>query len=202
MTTILLVRHGQSTWNLEGRWQGQADPPLTDLGQQQARLAAMSLGATDGIVASPLERARHTASIIGAELGLGPIGIIDDLVERNVGSWSGLTFAEIEQRWPGAVAQRRWPADFEADADVAERATRALLAIAEYFPGGQAIAVTHGGVLHALDTCYGMISEGYPNLSGRVLQVEGSDIRVTDKLHLAPRSATTGGQAHRPVQAL
>src|SRR3546814_14677380 len=69
MTRVLLVRHGQSEWNATGRWQGQADPPLTDLGRAQAHHAARSLGVVDAIVASDLQRAADTAPIISGELG-------------------------------------------------------------------------------------------------------------------------------------
>ena len=67
MIRLLLVRHGQSTWNALGRWQGQADPPLTDIGRRQAAEASAAIGAVDAIFSSTLERARVTAEII-AEL--------------------------------------------------------------------------------------------------------------------------------------
>ena len=57
MTKLLIVRHGQSEWNALGRWQGQADPPLTDVGENQAKKATKKLGLFDSIVSSPLQRA-------------------------------------------------------------------------------------------------------------------------------------------------
>src|SRR3546814_4832807 len=63
MTRVLLVRHGQSEWNATGRWQGQADPPLTDLGRAQAYHAARPLGADDAIVATDMQHAADTAPI-------------------------------------------------------------------------------------------------------------------------------------------
>src|SRR3546814_1711635 len=101
MTRVLLVRHGQSEWNATGRWQGQADPPLTDLGRAQAHHAARSLGVVDAIVASDLQRAADTALIISGELGVGPVVLDEGLRERDAGEWSGLTRAEIERDWPG-----------------------------------------------------------------------------------------------------
>src|SRR3954449_1914254 len=98
---LLLVRHGQSEWNAVGRWQGQADPPLTELGREQARLAARSLGALDAIFASDLQRATETALIISNALGVGPVVIDPDLRERDAGEWSGLTRSEIEEQYPG-----------------------------------------------------------------------------------------------------
>ncbi len=101
MTRLLLIRHGQSEWNADGRWQGQADPPLTDLGRHQARHAARNLGGGEAIVASDLQRASATALIISAELGVGPVVLEPDLRERDAGEWSGLTRVEIERDWPG-----------------------------------------------------------------------------------------------------
>ena len=64
MTQLLVIRHGQSVWNADGRWQGQENPPLTDLGRNQARVAARAVGAIDAIYASPLDRAATTAAIL------------------------------------------------------------------------------------------------------------------------------------------
>src|ERR1700704_2099238 len=94
---VLLVRHGQSEWNALGKWQGQADPPLSDLGRAQARSAAHSLGSLDAIYASDLQRAMETAAIIANALGIGPVVVDPDLRERNAGEWSGLTRAEIPE---------------------------------------------------------------------------------------------------------
>ena len=71
MGSLLVVRHGQSTWNADGRWQGRADPPLTALGEAQAADAALHVGAIDEVWSSDLERARRTAEIVAAALGLG-----------------------------------------------------------------------------------------------------------------------------------
>ena len=101
MTRVLLIRHGQSEWNADGRWQGQADPPLTDLGRHQALHASRNLGVVDAIVASDLQRATETALIIAGELGVGPLVLEPGLRERDAGEWSGLTRAEIERDWPG-----------------------------------------------------------------------------------------------------
>ena len=71
MSRILLVRHGQSEWNAEGRWQGQADIDLSDLGRRQARAAAKNLGSFSVIASSTLSRAAETAYILSNELGIG-----------------------------------------------------------------------------------------------------------------------------------
>ncbi|UCE85487.1 MAG: histidine phosphatase family protein, partial [Deltaproteobacteria bacterium] len=106
----LLIRHGQSTWNAAGRWQGQGDPPLSDAGRRQARALAGALAAArarfDALLSSDLARARETAAILGEALSLEP-EIEPRLRERNVGSWSGRTRREIERSWPEELARVR-----------------------------------------------------------------------------------------------
>ena len=107
MTRILLARHGETDWNRLGRWQGHADPPLNEAGLSQAAELAERL-AGDGIAAvysSDLVRASETARVVADRLGLD---VVEDarLREIDVGSWSGLTRAEVEQRFPEGYA--RW----------------------------------------------------------------------------------------------
>ena len=106
-TRLALVRHGQSTWNALSRWQGQANPPLSPLGEEQAAEAAERLAGTGvtGVVTSDLIRARRTGQIVADALGLGPVRVHPDLGEYDVGDWSGLTKPEIEKRWPGQQAE-------------------------------------------------------------------------------------------------
>ena len=174
MTRVLLVRHGQSEWNADGRWQGQADVPLTDLGRSQAHHATRALGAVDAIVASDLSRASETAMILSGELGVGPVVIDPDLRERDAGEWSGLTRAEIERAWPGYLAEegpRRRPPGWEPDTDLLGRATAALVRIHLLVPDGEAIAVTHGGLIYVIEGHFGQPFERLANLGGRWLDV-------------------------------
>ncbi|MFG1908948.1 histidine phosphatase family protein [Kribbella sp. NPDC048928] len=136
--TTYLARHGQTEWNTAGRRQGRLDSPLTPHGSDQAHRNAQLLSGEgiDAVFASPLGRARRTATIIGTELGLG-IRVVDDLAEIDHGLWSGLTAAEIDARWPGqrAVRERdkytfRFP-NGESYADGAARAGRVLAEIAQ-----------------------------------------------------------------------
>jgi broad specificity phosphatase PhoE len=105
--TILLARHGETHWNLERRYQGRFDSPLTELGVAQARaigqlLAGLPEAVAAPIVASPQGRARRTAGIIREELdNAGAIGVDERLRELTLGSWDGLTYREIEARSPG-----------------------------------------------------------------------------------------------------
>jgi broad specificity phosphatase PhoE len=151
MTRLLLVRHGQSTWNADGRWQGQADPPLSSLGRLQAFHAAKAVGAVDVIVASDLERARDTALVISEAIGVGPVVVDPDLRERSAGEWSGLTRDEIEAAWPGYLDARKRPPGWEPDESVLERLHRALARIDEDYRGADVLVVTHGGVIYALE---------------------------------------------------
>ena len=169
-TRLLLVRHGESTWNVAGRWQGQADPPLSELGERQA-VAARSAAATDApdaVWTSDLARARRTAELLAEPHGLTPRADAR-LRERDVGEWSGLTRAEIEERWPGWLAARRSPTGFEGDEPLAARVLAALRDIAIAAPGATVVVVTHGGVIRAVERHLGADPEPVPNLAGRWL---------------------------------
>src|SRR5437763_16473885 len=104
MTMLLLVRHGETDWNAERRWQGHADVPLNEHGRSQAKLLADELAgerALDAIYVSDLSRARETADIVGTRLGL-PVVLARDLREIEVGSREGLTGDEVgDLPWDG-----------------------------------------------------------------------------------------------------
>jgi probable phosphoglycerate mutase len=169
---ILVVRHGQSTWNADGRWQGQADPPLSHLGVAQAAAAARTLDGVDAIWASDLERARHTAEILAADRALGVVADAR-LRERDAGEWTGLTRVEIEERFPGALAERRRPPGFEPDEPLLGRALAALRDLARALGGGTAVVVTHGGVILAVERHHGEERTPVANLEGRWLELDG-----------------------------
>ena len=183
-TRLFLVRHGESTWNTEGRWQGQADPPLTALGERQAEAAAAGITVpVDGIWTSDLGRASRTAELLTAALGVDPPRNDPRLRERDAGEWSGLTRAEIEERWPGHLAAHRSPPSWESDAAVLERALAALHDIAAETPAGVALVVTHGGVVRAVERHLGAEPEPVPNLGGRWIDTDG-DALVLGKRQL------------------
>jgi broad specificity phosphatase PhoE len=168
-TRLLLVRHGESTWNVAGRWQGHADPPLSDLGERQAVAGAAALTVPpDAVWTSDLARARRTAELLAEPHGLTPRADAR-LRERDLGEWSGLTRAEIEERWPGWLAARRSPDGFEADEPLAARALAALREIAAAEPGATVIVVTHGGVIRTVERHHDADPEPVPNLGGRWL---------------------------------
>lgn len=176
MTRLLLVRHGQSVWNAEGRWQGQADPPLSDIGAAQAAAAAGHLDGVGLVATSDLQRAVTTASIMAEELGVGPAVVEDGLRERSAGDWEGLTREEIDAGWPGWLAARRWPDGWEDDASVLARVLPAvdrLVGLAGERGTGTVVAVSHGGVIRTVERHLGTRPEPLPNLAGRWLEVDG-----------------------------
>ncbi len=194
-TRVLLVRHGQSEWNAEGRWQGQADAPLSDLGRRQAREAARLIGAVDAIWASDLQRAAETAAIISADLGVGPVVVDPDLRERDAGEFSGLTRAEIEERFPGHLAARRRPPSWEPDEHLLQRALGAVHRIADATPEGEVLAVTHGGLVYTIEAHLGIPHERLANLAGRWIDVAGGALRAGDRVLLTePGDVTVPGQ--------
>jgi broad specificity phosphatase PhoE len=154
VTTILLARHGETDWNREGRFQGHADPPLNRTGRAQAVDLSVVLMAEElaGVYSSPLRRALETAEVVAASHGLEPI-VVDDLREVDVGSWSGLTRAEVEGRFPDQFASwldcgQGWE-DGETYEEMGRRAVDALLRFAAAHDGERVLAVTHGGPIRA-----------------------------------------------------
>ncbi|HKA94523.1 MAG TPA: histidine phosphatase family protein [Acidimicrobiia bacterium] len=188
MIRLLLVRHGESTWNAQSRWQGQADPPLSPFGERQAEDATARLAEIATITAvwvSDLRRARRTGELIARRLGLDGVREEPRLRERDVGAWSGLTRDEIEQHWPGYLAARRSPPDFEADDALLERARAGLAAAIDGSEPGDVLVVTHGGVIRTIERSLGATPERLPNLGGRWLLADSpADLALGDRVVL------------------
>lgn len=149
MTEILLVRHGETDWNVEQRVQGHTDRPLTDTGVAQARALAEELKGErlDAVYASDLARARDTARAIAEHHGL-PVQELPGLREKHFGTWEGLHNTEIHARFPDAV-NGHW-GDGETADELSVRVLAAVREIAERHPDGRALVVTHGGPLRAV----------------------------------------------------
>ncbi len=167
-TRVLLVRHGQSEWNAAGRWQGQADPPLTEVGRRQAGPPPPSSAPSTPWCASDLQRASETAMIIAGEIGVGPVVLEPGLRERDAGEWSGLTRAEIDRDWPGYLDPPAGRARVvRAVGRAVARAAAAVVGTRRLGaePGrwrcwtgstrevgdGDVLAVTHGGLIYVLE---------------------------------------------------
>src|SRR3954451_24173941 len=141
MTTLLLVRHGETDWNAEGKLQGHTDRPLNEYGRRQAQALADRLAGeqVDALYASDLCRARETAEILGERLGI-PVDVDTDLREKNWGTWEGLTSDErLEVAFEGETSEAH-----------RERMLRAVERIVERHPQGRVVVVTHGGSLRRL----------------------------------------------------
>lgn len=184
VTRVLVVRHGQSEWNADGRWQGQENPPLTDLGRRQALHAAGAVGAVDAIYASPLERATRTAHLIAESVGVGPVVLLPGLMERHAGEWQGLTRAQIERAFPGYLEAGERPPGWEADDLVEQRVMGALDSIAEEHPDGHVLAVAHAGVIFAIERALGAPWERLANLGGRWLERSADTWTIGERVHL------------------
>jgi probable phosphoglycerate mutase len=154
VTELLLVRHGETDWNRERRFQGHADPPLNDAGREQARELADRLAGEDvaAVYTSDLLRARETAEILAARLD-AEIVALRELREIDVGSWQGLTWPEIEERHPDGAD--RWHHDGhgwdsgETYDQLGERVVAALRQIASHHPRQRVVVVGHGGTVRA-----------------------------------------------------
>jgi probable phosphoglycerate mutase len=164
----LLVRHGQSTWNADQRWQGQADVPLSELGEHQAIAAAVAVAALapTRVLASDLARAQRTAELAA------PPGVTVDAQpvwrERRAGEWEGLTRVEIEARYPGWLDEHRRPPGYEDDDEVLARVLPALEAVLlAALRGTTVLVVTHGGLIGTLERHLHAPWVRVPNLGGR-----------------------------------
>lgn len=158
---LLLVRHGQSTANAKGIWQGQMDFPLSEKGRAQASLAGHGLSGEpfEGLYSSPLSRAFETAEIIRDRAGFaGEVVPVEGLSERNGGILEGHIWAEQEQRNPELAKkflaipeEERWAlVGAETDEEVIARFEEALSSIRALHPGGgRIVVVSHGGVMRA-----------------------------------------------------
>ena len=158
---LLLIRHAESEWNASGRWQGHADPTLSERGLAQAEALAEMLEGVLGevrpalLLCSDLRRACQTAEILGRRLGLSP-RVDPRLRELDIGRWSGLTREELMVREPEQLARFETgdpdfrPGGGETRRDIRVRARRVLSDWIEKHESGLIVVVTHLGILRAL----------------------------------------------------
>jgi probable phosphoglycerate mutase len=172
VTELLLVRHGETDWNAEGRLQGHTDRPLNDHGRRQAHELAEELTGEqlDAIYSSDLVRARETAEIVGERLGL-PVMLDRGLREKNWGTWEGLTPAERD-----AVELVG-----ESTEEHTARTLGALRRIAERHPDGRVLVVTHGGSLRRVQVeVLGVALPVVENCGRWLCACEGGSLRALD----------------------
>lgn len=198
---MLFIRHGESTWNQEGRIQGWSDAPLSELGRKQAERLARRLAGEPvrAIYASPLARAAETAEVIAARLRLG-ITLDPRLREYGLGDLEGLTGEEVAERYPEIHSAWR-----ESDAWVAlpgeegrqafvERVWEAMEEIIRRHPDEAVVVVAHGGTVSIFLIGLLGLSEGrrspffFDNASITEVTFGSSRpriIRLNDTCHLA-----------------
>jgi len=194
VTLITLVRHGQTDWNLARRIQGTTDIPLNETGRADARTAAARLSDSvhHTIYASPLLRARETAEIISAELGLGSPALVPEIREREFGVGEGMLVPDYLEKYgdwhapvPGA----------ETLEEVCERALRGLHRIAREARRRSApvaesvIVVAHGGVIRSLiDHVSGgtlpKLGDVLPNGSVHRFEVSPASVRLLEQSYV------------------
>ena len=158
MTRIILVRHGETTWNIEGRYQGQEDTPLSERGLQQGHLLAEGLRhiPIDLAISSPLQRSYQTCKFC-ADLHDLPVATDERLLEINHGSWEGVLAVDIEKQYPVEFAQ--WhsepekvvmPSGGESLEDVRKRVRAAVDEYVEKYPDKTILVAAHDAVNKAI----------------------------------------------------
>ncbi|WP_038612746.1 histidine phosphatase family protein [Corynebacterium ureicelerivorans] len=173
---LILLRHGETEYNATSRMQGQLDTVLSDRGVAQAHAAAKELRGLgiSKIVSSDLMRAKHTADVVGADLGL-PVGVDTRLRETHLGDWQGKTHSEVDNEHDGARAVWRtdasWaPPSGESRLEVAARAREVvdeLMRDYRQWDDSAVLLVAHGGTIAALTaSLLGFVVAQYPALKG------------------------------------
>ena len=167
MTLVLLLRHAESTWNRAGKWQGRADPELTQEGREAAAAVAQQLPRVfTRIVSSPLRRAAETAELLGRGQPAQQIELDSRLVERDLGSWEGLTrneaAAHFPQAWQDLTKNDHDPDEWEARSSTDERVRSALSTQID----GPVLMISHGGPLQCLSDATTRATEPFSNLEG------------------------------------
>lgn len=146
-TTIGLLRHGQTDWNIDFRLQGITDIPLNSTGLAQAHVAANFITPGDWhfIASSPLSRARDTAEIIAKIIGIPEVQIDPMLLERSFGEAEGLTHSEWKEKYPDGL-----PPGGESLEDLKIRAVLLLEHLVSQYRGTKVLAVSHGAMIRKI----------------------------------------------------
>ena len=199
---VLVVRHGLTQWNADGRWQGWTDVTLSAIGEDQAERAGAGLAGLGltftRVLASDLLRARRTAERMAAAIRFDPGAIVLDpaLRERNIGAWSGRTTEQINAEWGGQLdAWRRGelvsPPEGETEAAFLARSVGAIERIVR--TGATTLVVTHGGVIRTIERHYGAPHRSVPNVGGRWFGRSVDGLVVPgDVVHLIPDGLVAG----------
>jgi len=196
---LILVRHGETAWNREGKLQGLTDHPLNETGRLQSLAVAERLRGrgADAVYTSSLRRAVQTADAIAAAVGRDALPL-DLLRERDVGAWGGLTHGELRERFPGewdrAVTGEDLPlGGGETKAEVLRRMAEAIAQIERHHEGGRVVVVSHGMAIKTL-LC------GFLGLdvscSERLATPGNASVTVVEGRGGAPRLVVLGDSSH------
>lgn len=147
MTTLCIVRHGETDWNTEGRFQGIEEIRLNEKGRQQAVDCTRYLKKFnwDVIVTSPLSRAIETANIISKEIGVQEVTVITGLIERDFGSAAGLLPEDRKNKFKDGIIP-----DAEPKEQTKKRSMDTLKLIDELYTDKNIIVITHGGIINSI----------------------------------------------------
>lgn len=210
---LILLRHGETDWNTEDRYQGRTDVDLNATGERQAR-AAVARFLSDApesadelvAVASPLRRARRTAEIaLEAAVGDAELALDPELMELHGGDWEGLRLTEIAERWPAEHASWRAVPDLDAGPVAGETlragGRRVLLALGLHVPPRWAEATAHGpSAPTLLVVAHGAVLR---SAAGQLLGLEGGDFAALERIGNARavvfEGSCAGGRADRRV---
>lgn len=201
VSELLVVRHGQSTWNIESRFTGQVDVPLSERGREQATALARRCAGSDleAVVTSDLRRAYDTGLAVTEELGLAEPRRAPLLRERWSRTLQGMTRFEIEERFPGQLAAWReardisLPGENEQYGVFAARVGEGLLEAARC--GRRVLVVAHAGVFVVLDQLVGeAMAGGVGNAEGRRVRVRRDGTLVVGEVFRLGGPARTGAQ--------
>lgn len=190
-TTILLIRHGQTDWNLAGRMQGHEDIPLNETGRLQAQALAKRLAGWPiaAIYSSDLQRCAQTAVHLGKAVGIRPV-YRSGWRERDLGALSGLTRQEVRAKYPNALSEHNRtkisPPNGESHETLQKRSLAAFHDVAAHHSHEMVAVVSHGGILHVLVAhLLGLPAEAYGRFTMRgntglsIVEVHNEDIVVT-----------------------
>lgn len=179
---IYLIRHGETDWNKELRLQGREDVPMNACGEQQALECGNALNGieVDFIVTSPLQRAKKTAMIIAKQTGVDKVIIEEDLIERDFGEASGITYKEKNLRYANCEIP-----GYESTEELMERMDRVVKKYFEICPNGHVLMVSHGGAINSLlsEITGGELGSGKTRLKNAcitLLEVDTNQMQLVD----------------------
>lgn len=191
VTTLHFVRHGETDWNRQGRFQGVQDIPLNDEGRRQAQALASAWNLpAEVLISSPLSRARETAEILGRTVGLAAQRFDPLLIERDYGQGAGLTMAERRSRFPDGKIP-----GVEAPLTIQGRARAFLDLVVRDFAGRTVVAVSHGGLINVV---LWLVSGGEVGTGKSIL----GNASVSTVVHRTHWTVTTVGRTFSEALAL